>query len=63
MEIIKLIQHPVCVQVGRLELPPELLQAGAFASPYLSIGSMAAGGTGAGVIKSRNNLLRAAQAG
>ncbi len=53
----------MCMQVGRLELPPELLQGGAFASPYLSIGSIAAGGTGAGVIKSRNNLLRAAQAG
>ncbi len=50
-------------QVGRLELPPELLQGGGFASPYLSIGSIAAAGTGAGAIKSRNNLLRAAQAG
>ncbi len=49
--------------MGRLELPPELLQGGGFVSPYLSIGSIAAAGTGAGAIKSRNNLLRAAQAG
>ena len=51
------------LQVGRLELPPELLQGGGFAAPYLSVGSIAADGTGAGAVKSRNNLLRAAQAG
>ncbi|KAK9828014.1 hypothetical protein WJX81_000356 [Elliptochloris bilobata] len=57
------LQRVTTMQVGRLELPPELMQGGGFASPYLSIGSIAADGTGAGMIKSRNNLLRAAQAG
>jgi hypothetical protein len=52
---------PSCLQVGRLELPPELLQSGPVGSPYLSTWSISTVGTGAGVIKSRNNLLRAAQ--
>lgn len=48
-------------QVGRLELPPELLQSGPVVSPYLSTWSIGTAGTGAGAIKSRNNLARAAQ--
>ncbi|BDA42877.1 Polynucleotide 5'-hydroxyl-kinase NOL9 [Coccomyxa sp. Obi] len=49
------------LQVGRLELPPELLQSGPVVSPYLSTWSIGTAGTGAGAIKSRNNLVRAAQ--
>ncbi|CAL8467483.1 g7021 [Coccomyxa elongata] len=49
------------LQVGRLELPPELLQSGPVVSPYLSTWSIGTAGTGAGAIKSRNNLARAAQ--
>ena len=49
------------LEVGRLELPPTLLQTGKFQSPYLTLHSLSTAGTGAGVIKSRNNLLRAGQ--
>jgi polynucleotide 5'-hydroxyl-kinase GRC3/NOL9 len=47
--------------VGRLELPPALLQTARHLSPYLSLFSLATSGTGAGASKSRNNLARAGQ--
>lgn len=49
------------MEVGRLELPPALLQTGRFQSPYLALHSLSTAGTGAGAIKSRNNLLRSGQ--
>lgn len=49
------------LQVGRLELPPELQACGSLASPYLSAWNLPTAGTGSGAIKSRNNLPRAAQ--
>jgi polynucleotide 5'-hydroxyl-kinase GRC3/NOL9 len=49
------------LQVGRLELPPELQASSGLASPYLSAWSIPTAGTGSGAIKSRNNLPRAAQ--
>jgi polynucleotide 5'-hydroxyl-kinase GRC3/NOL9 len=49
------------LQVGRLELPKELLQTGRFMSPYLALFSLSASGTGAGAVRSRNNLMRAGQ--
>jgi polynucleotide 5'-hydroxyl-kinase GRC3/NOL9 len=49
------------LQVGRLELPPALLQTGGALSPYLALFSLATAGTGAGANKSRNNLQRAGQ--
>lgn len=51
----------VSMQVGRLDLPPELLQSGSIVCPYLSSWSISTVGTGAGAIKSRNNLQRAGQ--
>lgn len=55
---------PLCsprLQLGKLELPSSLLQSGAYLSPYLCLFSLTSMGTGAGVIKSRNNLLRQSQ--
>ena len=50
---------PVCLrQVGKLELPLALLQTSTFMSPYISVWSITADGTGAGVMKARNTLLR-----
>jgi polynucleotide 5'-hydroxyl-kinase GRC3/NOL9 len=49
------------IEIGRLELPPTLLQTGKFLSPYLALHSLSTAGTGAGVIKSRNNLMRSSQ--
>jgi len=49
----------VCLwQVGKLELPLALLQTSTFLSPYISVWSITADGTGAGVMKARNTLLR-----
>jgi len=49
----------VCLrQVGKLELPLALLQTSTFMSPYISVWSITADGTGAGVMKARNTLLR-----
>ena len=45
-------------QVGKLELPLALLQTSTFMSPYISVWSITADGTGAGVMKARNTLLR-----
>lgn len=52
------LQGVTCLQVGRLELPLGLQQAGELAPPYQSLFCLATSATGAGVIKSRNNLLR-----
>eukprot|EP00884_Botryococcus_braunii_P005046 jgi/Botrbrau1/14542/Bobra.0212s0009.1 len=49
------------LQLGRLELPAQLLQAGPFTSPYLRESLISAEGTGAGIARSRNNLIRASQ--
>lgn len=49
------------LQLGRLELPASLLQTGGHMSPYLALHSLSSAGTGAGAIRSRNNLLRASQ--
>ena len=46
------------VQVGKLELPERLLATSQFATPYQNIFCLATTATGAGQIKSRNNLLR-----
>jgi len=48
------------LQVGALELPPALLVGGGAAgpSPYLAPWCLAAGGTGAGVQRARNDLPR-----
>lgn len=48
-------------QVGRLELPPALLQAPGLQSPYLSLFSLTADGSGARSMKSRGNLQRSGQ--
>ncbi|KAK9860421.1 hypothetical protein WJX84_005725 [Apatococcus fuscideae] len=49
------------LQVGRLDLPPQLLHAGNLMSPYLATWCISTEGTGAGAIKSRNSLPRASQ--
>lgn len=51
----------LCSQVGRLELPPALLQAPGLQSPYLSLFSLTADGSGARIMKSRGNLQRQGQ--
>ena len=50
------------LMVGRLELPGQLLQADDMASPYVAPNCLAAEGTGAGIQRSRNNLMRMSQA-
>jgi polynucleotide 5'-hydroxyl-kinase GRC3/NOL9 len=55
------LENVELIEIGRLELPPTLLQTGKFLSPYLALHSLSTAGTGAGVIKSRNNLLRSSQ--
>lgn len=49
------------LQLGRLELPGTLLQTSGGMSPYMALFSMTSMGTGAGAIKSRNNLPRQGQ--
>lgn len=53
------LQRVSVLGVGRLELPPGLLQTKRFLSPYLALHSLVASGTGAGTQRARNNLLRA----
>mmetsp|Transcript_38173 Transcript_38173/g.107864 ORF Transcript_38173/g.107864 Transcript_38173/m.107864 type:complete len:565 (+) Transcript_38173:240-1934(+) len=48
------------LHVGVLEIPPQLLQCNRYSSPYLSAFCLAAEGTGAGKMKSRNSLVRRA---
>jgi hypothetical protein len=47
------------IQIGKLELPVQLLQCGEHSSPYLSHHSITAEGTGAASIRPRNNIIRA----
>ena len=49
--------------LGRLALPPALLQGGGFHSPYLALGSIQAVGSGSAAMRSRNNLQRAGGGG
>jgi polynucleotide 5'-hydroxyl-kinase GRC3/NOL9 len=56
--VLKSVNHLV---IGKLDLPPHLLQTNQFKSPYLALHAMTAEGTAAGAGKSRNNLLRASQ--
>ena len=49
------------IEVGKLEFPSTLLLTDAYQSPYLALHSLSASGTGAGSIRSRNNLLRTRQ--
>lgn len=56
--VLKSVNHVV---IGKLDLPPHLLQTDQFKSPYLALHAMTAEGTAAGAGKSRNNLLRASQ--
>lgn len=46
------------LRLGRLELPSCLLSGGPYWSPYQALFCLPLTGTGAGTIKSRNNLLR-----
>lgn len=55
----ELLQHVDTLVVGRLELPDKLQATQHFASPYQGLFCITSTATGAGVIKSRNNLLRA----
>ncbi len=55
------LESVTLLQLGRLELPASLLQTGAHMAPYLALHSLSSAGTGAGAIRSRNNLLRASQ--
>ncbi|KAL6766670.1 hypothetical protein ACKKBG_A36900 [Auxenochlorella protothecoides x Auxenochlorella symbiontica] len=50
------------LQLGRLELPGPLLQTPGARAPYMSVHCLPTLGTGAGAIRSRNNLARARQA-
>jgi polynucleotide 5'-hydroxyl-kinase GRC3/NOL9 len=52
------LQQVHSLQVGKLELPERLLATSQFATPYQSIFCLSTAATGAGQIKSRNNLLR-----
>ena len=56
--VLQSVNHVV---IGRLDLPPHLLQTDQFKSPYLALHAMTAEGTAAGSGKSRNNLLRSSQ--
>ena len=47
---------------GRLKVYENLLTASSLCSPYMSLFTLTADGTGAVMIKSRRNLMRASQA-
>lgn len=55
------LENVELLEIGRLELPPAMLQTGKFLSPYLALHSLSTAGTGAGANKSRNNLMRLGQ--
>lgn len=55
------LEDVTALQLGKLELPASLLQTGAYLARNLCLFSLTSAGTGAGAIKSRNNLLRASQ--
>lgn len=52
------LQQATRLEVGNLDLPLALLQTANFMSPYISVWSITADGTGAGAMKARNTLLR-----
>jgi hypothetical protein len=49
------------LQLGKLELPEKLLECRSFGCPYHGLFCLSSAATGAGQIKSRNNLLRSSQ--
>jgi hypothetical protein len=53
------LQEVDVLMVGRLELPEKLTVTQQLAPPYQSLFCLGSAATGAGLIKSRNNLLRA----
>jgi polynucleotide 5'-hydroxyl-kinase GRC3/NOL9 len=53
------LQEVDVLMVGRLELPEKLSVTQQLAPPYQSLFCLGSAATGAGLIKSRNNLLRA----
>ena len=55
------LEQVAVLQLGKLELPASLLQTARAMCPYLALHSLSSVGTGAGAIKSRNNLVRASQ--
>lgn len=55
---LNLLEKATTLEVGKLDLPLALLQTSTFMSPYISIWSITADGTGAGAMKARNTLLR-----
>lgn len=46
------------LRLGKMELPPQLHQSADFASPYVALHSLQGDGTGAVVMRSRNNIAR-----
>jgi hypothetical protein len=55
------LQRVDLLQLGKLELPDRLLEGRSFAAPYQGLFCLSSTATGAGQIKSRNNLLRSSQ--
>jgi hypothetical protein len=55
------LQKVDLLQLGKLELPDKLLECKPFATPYQGLFCLSSTATGAGQIKSRNNLLRSSQ--
>jgi polynucleotide 5'-hydroxyl-kinase GRC3/NOL9 len=56
------LQQVDTLVVGKLELPDKLQATHQFVTPYQGLYCLSTTATGAGVIKSRNNLLRASLA-
>jgi hypothetical protein len=57
----ELLQRVDLLQLGKLELPDRLLDCRSCASPYQGLFCLTSAATGAGQIRSRNNLLRSSQ--
>lgn len=55
------LQKVDMLQLGKLELPDKLLECKSFATPYQGLFCLSSTATGAGQIKSRNNLVRSSQ--
>jgi hypothetical protein len=53
------LSRVTAIAVGRLDLPPSLLQAGAVVTPYLSLFCISAEATGSGGGRARKNVERA----
>jgi polynucleotide 5'-hydroxyl-kinase GRC3/NOL9 len=49
------------LEIGRLELPTDLLQTSQYQSPYLTLHSLSAIASGSAPQRARNNLIRAGQ--